>query len=234
MEQVARTKAGQRALTELHPVGVPVLVLPRLPQFPLEKNFNRLVKRSFDIIGSTFLLLFVLSWLTPLLAILIRLDSKGPIFFRQNRIGRDGKVFSCLKFRTMIVNGEADELPAHHNDRRITSIGHLLRKNHLDEWPQLLQVWWGDMSLVGPRPYMVTDNERYADLIENYGLRHSVKPGITGLAQSSGHFGYLLNHDEMKERVALDLVYVRNWSLRMDIRIICRTLMMVFPKQATT
>ena len=230
MEQVARTKAGQRALTELHPVGVPVLLLPHLPQFPLEKNVNRLVKRSFDLVGSSFLLLFVFSWLTPLLAVLIRLDSKGPVFFKQKRIGREGRVFTCLKFRTMIVNKEADELPAHHNDQRITTIGRMLRRHHLDEWPQLLQVWWGDMSLIGPRPYMVSDNDRYADQIEHYAQRHSVKPGITGLAQSSGHFGYLLNPGEMNKRVALDLEYVRNWSLSMDVKILSRTLMMAFHK----
>ena len=141
-----------------------------------------------------------------------------------------GRMFTCLKFRTMIVNKEADELPAHHNDQRITTIGRMLRRHHLDEWPQLLQVWWGDMSLIGPRPYMVSDNDRYADQIEHYAQRHSVKPGITGLAQSSGHFGYLLNPGEMNERVALDLEYVRNWSLSMDVKILSRTLMMAFHK----
>lgn len=195
---------------------------------PLQRKRNLFLKRSFDLASSTLLLVFFFSWLLPVIALLIILDSRGPVFFLQNRNKKGGRIFTCIKFRTMIGNSEADHLPACENDCRITRIGRFLRRHHLDELPQLLNVWWGDMSLIGPRPYMINDNDRYEPLIENYRIRHSVKPGITGLAQASGHYGYLVGPTEMKARLALDLEYIKNWSVQMDLNILYRTARMIF------
>jgi lipopolysaccharide/colanic/teichoic acid biosynthesis glycosyltransferase len=191
---------------------------------PLQQKFNLGVKRFFDLVVSSILLLLLFSWVLPVIALLIRLDSKGPVFFLQQRHKKGGKKFTCFKFRTMIVNDDADLLPAYREDHRITPFGRFLRDHYLDELPQLLNVWWGDMSLIGPRPYMIRENEKYALTIEDYHFRHSVKPGMTGLAQASGHFGFLANSAEMRQRLSLDEAYIRNWSLGMDVKIIVRTI----------
>ena len=193
---------------------------------PLERKENYLLKIIFDFIASTLLILCIFLLLLPFIALLIKIDSKGPVFFLQKRSKKEGKVFTCIKFRTMIVNEKADTLPAYENDVRITRAGKFLRKTHLDELPQLLNVWLGDMSLIGPRPYMINENLYYQKVMNNYNQRHSVKPGITGLAQSLGYFGCSQNEKEIQKRIDLDLLYIRDWSIKMDIKILYRTLLM--------
>ncbi len=190
---------------------------------PLQKPANRILKRAVDLI-LTVMLLPPFLLLLPFIALFIRLDSPGPVFFRQRRLMRGNKPFTCWKFRTMVVNAEADATPAYEADPRITGAGTWLRRTHLDELPQLFNVLRGEMSLVGPRPYMLSDHARYEHLIPHYHLRHIVKPGLTGLAQASGHFGQLLHAKEMEERVALDHRYVRSWSAWLDLRILFQTL----------
>jgi putative colanic acid biosynthesis UDP-glucose lipid carrier transferase len=190
---------------------------------PLDSWGNSFVKRAADLFISTVMIVLVLSWLIPLMALLIKLDSKGPVFFLQKRTKRKGVPFTCIKFRTMIENNDADLLPACEDDPRVTRLGKFLRRQHLDELPQLLNVWWGDMTLIGPRPHMISDNERYEAIIDCYRLRNQVKPGITGLAQVKGLVGNSENPGHMQERVKQDLYYIRNWSPLLDLKIICRT-----------
>lgn len=195
---------------------------------PLYKKQNQFIKRSVDIIIALFLIITILSWLIPVIAFLIKADSPGPIFFRQKRNREGSRLFTCIKFRTMILNVEADVRAATENDNRITKFGKYLRFYHLDELPQLINVLIGDMSLVGPRPYMPADNIYYENLIDTYALRHSIKPGITGLAQSFGYYGSFQDLDKLKERWRLDILYIRNWSLAMDMKIMYRTFMSSF------
>jgi putative colanic acid biosynthesis UDP-glucose lipid carrier transferase len=190
---------------------------------PLEQNINLFFKRSFDLIVSSLLLICVISWLFPLIFLLVKLDSKGPIFFFQKRNKKNGELFTCIKFRTMFQNEEADVLPAQENDVRITRIGHFLRKHHLDELPQLFNVLFGDMSIIGPRPYMVSDNAKYEKLIKNYLVRHKIKPGITGLAQVIDYMAPITSTEYMEHRINKDVYYVYNWSLWLDAKIIIRT-----------
>lgn len=195
--------------------------------FPLNNKYNRISKRIADIMIAIVLIPLVLSWLVPLLAIIIKLDSRGPVFFLQKRNGDGGRLFTCIKFRTMFVNEEADLLAARLNDIRVTGFGKFLRRYHIDELPQLFNVLVGDMSVIGPRPYMVNENLYYENMLEQYALRHTVKPGMTGLAQSYGYFGSLQDLDNVKERIALDVQYIRNWTIAMDIKILFRTFMMI-------
>ena len=202
--------------------------LPGSFYFPLKSRYKRVAKRCFDLAVSIILIPLLLSWMIPLFAILIKLDSGGPVFFFQNRNKNGGKLFSCIKFRTMTINAEADMLIAKVNDCRITMVGKFLRRFHLDELPQLFNVLMGDMSIIGPRPYMVNENLYYEDLLESYSRRHLVKPGITGLAQSSGYFGPVHGLKRVKERFELDIQYINNWSLAMDLKILGRTLRMIY------
>ena len=190
---------------------------------PLDIKFNRILKRGADIIISGIFILTVLSWLIPLLALLIRLDSKGPVFFLQRRNKRNGQLFTCIKFRSMKVNTNADILPAEKNDSRVTRLGKFLRNHYIDELPQLFNVFGGDMSLIGPRPHMVSDNLKYDLLIKSYDYRHKVKPGITGLAQVLGYVGSVDDLKMMEARVNLDMFYIRHWSSRLDLLILYRT-----------
>lgn len=190
---------------------------------PLDKKVNRILKRGADIIISGILIVALLSWLVPLVAILIRLNSKGPIFFLQKRNKRNGQLFTCIKFRSMVLNKDADILPAEKNDQRVTGVGRFLRNHYIDELPQLFNVLWGDMSLIGPRPHMVSDNFKYDQLIKNYDYRHKVKPGITGLAQVLGYVGSINDVKMMESRVNMDIFYVRHWSSRLDVLILLRT-----------
>jgi putative colanic acid biosysnthesis UDP-glucose lipid carrier transferase len=228
---------AQNLLTELdHPEAMAVAYeTPNIQfidsYFPLDHPSNQFVKRIFDLLCSSVLILLVLSWLLPLVALLIKLDSKGPVFFLQKRNKKGGRLFTCIKFRTMVVNKEADLVPAIENDRRITRLGWFLRKHHLDEMPQLLNVWWGDMSMIGPRPHMVSDNSKYAALLNFYAYRHRVKPGITGLAQVLGYVGSISNLDHMKERVRKDIYYIHNWSPALDVRIIYGTIFKMIGKR---
>jgi putative colanic acid biosynthesis UDP-glucose lipid carrier transferase len=181
-------------------------------------------KRSMDIAISLFVLTFIFSWLYPLMAILIKYDSKGPVLFKQLRHGKDNVPFYCYKFRTMVVNDEADTKQATKDDPRVTRIGSLLRKTCLDEFPQILNVIRGEMSIVGPRPHPIILNERFSKEISNLMSRHIVKPGITGLAQAKGFIGETSTYYDMSSRLKLDLFYVRNWSIWLDVKILFWTI----------
>jgi putative colanic acid biosynthesis UDP-glucose lipid carrier transferase len=189
----------------------------------LDDRRNQIYKRAFDLFFTTGILIFVLSWLVPFLALLIKLDSKGPVFFIQKRNGRKNKPFMCLKFRTMVVNNEADSKQATANDSRITRVGRFLRKSSLDEFPQFFNVLKGDMSLIGPRPHPIKLNSDFAPKIRKLRSRHYVKPGITGLAQAMGYRGETGQLSDMKNRVTLDRFYIENWSFALDLKIIYMT-----------
>jgi putative colanic acid biosynthesis UDP-glucose lipid carrier transferase len=180
-------------------------------------------KRALDISVSFFVIVFLLSWLWPLVAVWIKLGSKGPVFFSQNRVGRNGKIFRCLKFRTMVTNDDADEKPADENDHRITKAGKFLRKTNIDELPQFFNVLAGDMSLTGPRPHMLSDCMRFSFVISSYKFRSLVKPGITGLAQVKGYHGPAKEYDGIVNRYYWDAVYVRKAELRLDLKILAKT-----------
>ena len=195
---------------------------------PLDKRSNAFIKRTFDILISTLLILFICPFLLPLIALLIKIDSRGPVFFVQKRHNRFGTVFACFKFLTMYEYGSADTLPCLENDQRITNCGKFLRKYHLDELPQLFNVFLGQMSIIGPRPFMINENLLYEKILTNYSYRLKVKPGITGLAQSYGYYGYLHTQDQLQQRLAYDHKYINEWSLKMDIEIIGRTLKNAF------
>lgn len=197
-------------------------------KYPLDYYSNFLVKRIFDIAFSVTILVLFCSWLFPVIAILIRATSKGPVFFVQKRYGFHEEVFSCLKFRTMVVNDESATKTTEENDSRITKIGKFLRKTSLDELPQFINVLKGEMSIVGPRPHMLSVDNYYKPKIGRYSLRSMVSPGITGLAQVSGLRGdYGDVEVEMKKRILADTFYVRNWSFVLDLVIILKTVLLV-------
>jgi putative colanic acid biosysnthesis UDP-glucose lipid carrier transferase len=187
------------------------------------KNFL-MAKRGFDIFFSALIILLVLSWFTPVIALLIKINSKGPVLFRQKRIGRNGVPFYCYKFRTMIVNEEADEVQAEENDKRITKVGRLLRRTNLDELPQFINVLLGDMSVIGPRPHMVVDCIRFSFVIPSYSFRHLVRPGITGWAQVNGCHGPTVDYDSVVLRYYWDAMYVRKAGFWLDLKIFRATL----------
>nr|WP_297761821.1 exopolysaccharide biosynthesis polyprenyl glycosylphosphotransferase [uncultured Muriicola sp.] len=191
-------------------------------ELPLDDPFNRFYKRLFDFTISLLLFVFILSWLMPLIGILIVLDSKGPVFFRQNRPGLKEEGFGCYKFRTMLVN-DSTEKSATKNDPRITKLGAFLRKTSIDEVPQFINVLFGQMSIVGPRPHLWRQNEEYGSTIQKYMLRHYVNPGITGLAQSKGYRGEIETSDEIRNRTRYDIFYIENWSFFLDLKIILQT-----------
>ncbi len=191
---------------------------------PLDNGGNRILKRSADIILSLIIIVGLLSWLIPIIAILIKLDSRGPVFFLQKRNKRNGELFTCIKFRSMIVNEDADILPAEKDDKRITRLGRFLRNHYVDELPQFFNVLWGDMSVIGPRPHMVSDNINYDQMIKNYAYRHKIKPGITGLAQILGYVGLVDDQQKLEARVNIDIFYARHWSPKLDIVIFFRTI----------
>lgn len=199
---------------------IPVL---NVNEIPLDNSINQFVKRAFDIAFSGIVIIFILSWLMPLISLIIRIESSGPIFFKQKRHGRGNRHFACLKFRTMIINPDADEKQAIKGDERVTRIGGFLRRTSIDELPQFLNVFLGDMSVVGPRPHPIKLNERYQPNIEKFWQRHAVKPGITGLAQAKGFRGET-DFSAMSGRVRLDRFYVKNWSLILDLKIIFLTI----------
>lgn len=202
----------------------PVLSLQRtLLHDPITKVFKRL----FDIIFSLFVLVFLLSWLVPFLAILIKLESRGPIFFKQGRPGIEEKEFFCFKFRSMKIN-KTTEQEASKNDPRVTRIGRFIRKTSIDEMPQFLNVLMGDMSVVGPRPHLWSQNKAYGNKIKKYMVRHYVKPGITGLAQVRGFRGEIESDEDMINRIKYDVFYIENWSLILDLKIIAQTVINIF------
>jgi Undecaprenyl-phosphate glucose phosphotransferase len=200
---------------------VPVLTLR---SEPLELISNRFFKRLFDIVFSLATILLLFPILFPVFIILIKLSSRGPIFFKQKRSGRRNEVFYCYKFRSMAVNVQSDTKQAVLGDSRITPIGRFLRKSNLDELPQFFNVLIGNMSVVGPRPHMLKHTEEYSRIIDKYMVRHLVKPGITGWAQVNGYRGTTLNPRYMMKRVQYDLWYIENWSFLLDIKIIFLTI----------
>jgi putative colanic acid biosysnthesis UDP-glucose lipid carrier transferase len=197
-------------------------------EWPVNKPVNKLLKRCADIFISILAIVFILSWLTPILAIIIKLSSRGPVFFFQKRNMRNGLVFTCIKFRTMRVNDDADILPAAENDRRITRVGRFLRDHYIDELPQFINVLLGQMSVIGPRPHMLADNLHFAQHISYYNERHRAKPGITGLAQVMGFTGNTKNFQDLTARINTDIYYLRHWSAKMDCIILLRTLLKIF------
>ena len=214
--------------TDLFPRGVkvefhddlPILLLKEEPLFQLR---NKILKRGFDIIFSTLVMLLIFPWLLPIIAILIKLESSGPVFFIQDRSGYEGSSFPCFKFRTMTVNNDANAKQATKNDNRITKVGSFLRKSSLDEFPQFLNVFLGHMSVVGPRPHMLKHTEDYSKLIDDFMVRHQIKPGITGWAQVNGYRGPTEQLEQMANRVKFDVWYIENWSFFLDLKCIFYT-----------
>jgi putative colanic acid biosysnthesis UDP-glucose lipid carrier transferase len=200
------------------------LILVNPQKIPLDDISARVQKRLFDIAFSSFVILFVFTWLFPLIALIIKLSSKGPVFFIQDRTGVNNKTFKCIKFRSMQVNAEAHERQTTYNDSRKTVIGHFLRRTNMDELPQFLNVFLGNMSVVGPRPHMLKHTIEYSKLIDYYLIRHFVKPGITGFAQVNGYRGETKQVVEMEKRVIYDRKYIEKWTLGWDIKIIWLTL----------
>lgn len=204
--------------------AIPVLTVRRNP---LKKAVNRLLKRSFDLaVSSVFLLFYPLIYIP--VAIGIKLTSPGPVYFKQQRTGYKGRPFYCLKFRTMRVNTDADRAQATKNDPRKTALGDFLRKTSIDEFPQFINVWKGDMSIIGPRPHMLKHTEEYSHLIDRYMVRHFVKPGITGWAQVNGYRGQTDQLWKMEKRVEYDVWYIENWNFLLDLRIMARTAINLF------
>ncbi|MEJ7913320.1 MAG: exopolysaccharide biosynthesis polyprenyl glycosylphosphotransferase, partial [Chitinophagaceae bacterium] len=190
---------------------------------PLQDLDNRIRKRIFDIVVSSVVLVFILSWLIPILSLLIKLNSKGPVFFAQPRTGKNNKEFLCIKFRSMKVNTQADLQQASRNDQRITGLGRFLRRTSLDEFPQFLNVLKGDMSIIGPRPHMLKHTDEYSRLVGKYMVRQFLKPGISGWAQVNGYRGETQTLEQMEGRVDHDIWYLENWSLMFDLRIMFLT-----------
>ncbi len=188
------------------------------------------IKRFMDIAISMTFILLVMSWLYPIVALLIKLTSKGPVFFIQKRTGYKGAEFDCFKFRTMYVNAEADTKQATANDKRITFIGKFLRATHLDETPQFFNVLIGDMSIVGPRPHMLYHTRHYAQNIPYYNLRHEATPGMTGMAQIKGYIGEINIDRELRKRVQWDIYYLKNRSVWLDLTIVITTFAQVISK----
>lgn len=195
---------------------------------PLDNFFNLIIKRVFDIVFSTLIIILILSWMIPIFGLLIKLSSKGPVFFMQKREGYKGIHFKCIKFRTMVVNSYADSKWADDNDNRLTRFGKFLRLTTLDEMPQFFNVLLGDMSVVGPRPHPINLNKEYHDLIEGFNKRHRFKPGITGLAQSLGYSGFVSSSKDMSDRVKMDVFYFKNWNLILDFKIVFKTTLTLF------
>jgi len=191
-----------------------------------------ITKRLLDILISAWFIVFVLSWLTPLLAILIKMSSKGPVFFVQKRTGLHGKEFNCYKFRTLYVNDEAHVRQVSINDDRVTTIGRWLRVTHLDETAQFINVLLGDMSIIGPRPHMLYHTQYYSECIPYYNLRHEVKPGITGMAQIKDYIGEINGERELRKRIQGDIYYMKNRSAKLDAQILAATCLKVFQKGA--
>ncbi|MCY0969767.1 exopolysaccharide biosynthesis polyprenyl glycosylphosphotransferase [Chryseobacterium wangxinyae] len=197
-------------------------------KYPLDYYSTFLLKRTFDIVFSILVLVLICSWLFPLIALLIKSSSKGPVFFVQKRYGFHEEVFNCIKFRTMVLNEESSTKTTAENDKRITGIGKFLRRTSLDEMPQFINVLKGEMSVVGPRPHMLAVDNYYKPKIGRYTLRSLASPGITGLAQVSGLRGDSGNVDvEMNKRILADAFYIRNWSFVMDLVIILKTIGLV-------
>ena len=195
---------------------------------PLDDAGNRIKKRALDFTVSLLITIFILSWLIPIMALLIFLESGRPIFFKQLRTGKNKKSFYCWKFRSMKVNKDADQKQATLHDDRITFLGRFIRKTSIDEFPQFINVLRGEMSLVGPRPHMIKHTSDYSKIVESYMVRQFIKPGITGWAQINGYRGEITHPEQIKMRVNKDLWYLENWTLWLDIRILYLTVYYIF------
>lgn len=190
---------------------------------PLMQSENKLIKRTFDFVCSSLFLCTFYPFIYAIVGCIIKITSPGPIYFKQDRSGENGKVFKCIKFRSMKVNKDSDILQATKDDPRKTKFGDFLRKSNIDELPQFINVWKGEMSMVGPRPHMLKHTDMYSSLINKYMVRHLVKPGITGWAQVTGYRGETKELSQMEGRVRKDIWYIENWSFLLDIRIIILT-----------
>ena len=184
-------------------------------------------KRVFDVAAALVVVLAIYPFLFPIIALLIRIDSRGPVFFRQKRSGYMNRPFWCYKFRTMYVNDSSDTCRAEHNDPRVTRVGRILRNTCLDELPQFINVLLGDMSIVGPRPHMLKDSREFSAVVEDYRLRHMVRPGITGLSQVRGYRGPAMTFESIFRRWQWDVYYVRNCSFKLDCRIMFGTVVLI-------
>jgi len=202
-------------------IDIPIIEINELP---LDKWYNRLLKRIFDIVISSIVIVFILSWLIPVFGIIIKLQSRGPILFTQSRNGENGIPFKCYKFRSMILNNNSDRVFADHNDKRLTKFGRFIRISALDELPQFINVFIGEMSIIGPRPHPILLNKEYKEKIQKFNKRHQFKPGITGLAQISGFRGKINDFNDMSSRVKLDRYYFKSWSLWFDLKIFAKTM----------
>ena len=200
---------------------IPILSLKNLP---FDNPLIKYSKRGFDIFFSLFIIVFILSWISIILFILIKFESKGPLIFKQIRDGLNGKQFECYKFRSMGLNIEAHKIQATKEDVRVTRIGKLIRKTSIDELPQFINVFRGDMSVVGPRPHMTSQSKKYARIVDKYFVRNLVKPGVTGLSQVRGFRGEIEEISDMENRVRLDIFYINNWSFILDLKIILQTI----------
>jgi putative colanic acid biosynthesis UDP-glucose lipid carrier transferase len=192
------------------------------------KKLYFVCKRLFDVAVSIIFIICILSWMLPVLAVLIRLNSRGPVFFKQRRVGRGGRSFTCYKFRTMVVNKLADIQQAKANDERVTRIGKYLRRSNIDEFPQVFNVLLGSMSIVGPRPHMYADCLRFSSIVPGYKLRNFVKPGITGLSQVKGYHGRVTSYECIFKRYQWDVFYVRNCNFLLDLSIVTKTALQRF------
>lgn len=201
--------------------NIPILSLR--PE-PLENLDSRITKRCFDIAFSIIVIFVFLSWLIPLIAILIKIDSRGPVFFTQLRSGKNNSPFLCYKFRSLRVNKDADNQQVTMNDTRFTRLGKFLRKTNIDELPQFINVLRGEMSVVGPRPHMLKHTEEYSKMLNHYMIRHFVKPGVTGWAQINGYRGEIKKKKDLLGRIDYDIWYMENWSMWLDLKIILLTL----------
>lgn len=204
-----------------------------IQQVAINHDFNKLVKRTFDVLFSIFIIVFILSWVSVLLFILIKIESKGPLFYKHKRNGINYKEFNCYKFRSLRTVKEVKGTYVKQNDNRLTKIGKFLRQTSIDELPQFINVLKGDMSVVGPRPHMLSYTEDYSKKIDKYNFifRHHVKPGITGLAQIKGYRGEIKNDEDIINRIKFDNFYIENWSLLLDIKIIIQTTLNIFRGQ---
>ncbi len=206
---------------------IPIL---HLRKEPLENPYNKLVKRLFDIVFSLLIILLIFPWLFPIVIFLYKISCKGSIFFLQKRSGQDNLVFNCIKFRTMQDNSFSDLKGTLKDDPRITPLGKFLRKTRIDELPQFINVLLGQMSVVGPRPHMIKHTEDYSKLVDQFLVRHFVKPGITGWAQTTGYIDESQKLQEMTDKVKKDVWYIENWSFALDIKIILLTILNIIQK----
>ncbi|WP_404985310.1 exopolysaccharide biosynthesis polyprenyl glycosylphosphotransferase [Chryseobacterium sp. M5] len=196
----------------------------KLIREPLSNPKKQLLKRTFDIGFSLFVMVFLLSWLIPIVALIVKIESNESVFFLQKRSGLNNEPFNCIKFRSMKSNTIADIQTARKNDARITRFGAFMRKTSIDELPQFINVFLGEMSIVGPRPHMLSQTEMYSKITKKYMTRHIVKPGITGWAQVMGARGEIFSHSDMEKRIEKDVWYIQNWSFFLDMKIIFLTL----------